>query len=210
MNSSVTPGVVARLHGGEQVGRPRAPSPVDESRRTPAASGPTACRGPSPSSGRRRSRSGRAGSSARSRTAEVGETSRPSVNAWIHVFSGAKRSSACRWSMCEWTPPCETRPSRCTRLPARSRPQHGVLEERAVVDRLVDAHQILVEPPARADRQVADLAVAHLPGRQPGSLARRLERRVRVRRARAGRTPASRRARRRCPARAARSPSRRG
>jgi hypothetical protein len=45
------------------------------------------------------------GSSARSFTALVGETSRPSVKAWIHVFSGAKRRSAFRWSMWEWTPP---------------------------------------------------------------------------------------------------------
>ena len=83
--------------------------------------------------------------------------------------------------MCEWTPPCETRPSRCTRLPAlERRAQDRVLEERAVVDRLVDPHQVLVEPPARADRQVADLAVPHLTGRQAGRLARGLERRVRV------------------------------
>ena len=57
------------------------------------------------------------GSSARSWTAACGETSRPSVNAWIQVFSGAKRNSARRWSMCECTPPYETRPSRCTLLP---------------------------------------------------------------------------------------------
>ena len=65
------------------------------------------------------------GSSARSRTADVGDTSRPSVNAWIHVRSAmpsrcASSSSARRWSMCEWTPPCETRPSRWT-SPPRSR-----------------------------------------------------------------------------------------
>ena len=53
------------------------------------------------------------------------------------------------------------------------------LEERAVRDRLVHAQQILVEPSAGADRQVADLAVPHLPGRQAGRLAGRLDRRVR-------------------------------
>src|SRR3954471_18242488 len=58
--------------------------------------------------------------------------------------------------------------------------QYLVVEQRAVGDRLVDPHQILVEPSARADRQVTDLGVPHLPGRQPGGLARSLDRRVRV------------------------------
>src|SRR3954454_22367545 len=58
--------------------------------------------------------------------------------------------------------------------------QYLVVEQRAVGDRLVDTHQILVEPSARADRQVTDLGVPHLPGRQPGGLARSLDRRVRV------------------------------
>src|ERR1051325_12126918 len=57
--------------------------------------------------------------------------------------------------------------------------ERRILEERAVCDRTVDAHQILVEAPARADRQVADLRGPHLAGRQPGSLARRLQGRVR-------------------------------
>jgi hypothetical protein len=58
-----------------------------------------------------------AGSSARSCTAESGRTSRPSVKAWIHVFSGANRSRARRWSMCEWTPPYDTSPRRWTLRP---------------------------------------------------------------------------------------------
>ena len=58
--------------------------------------------------------------------------------------------------------------------------ERGVLEERAVLDRLVHAHQVLEEHAAGADRQVADLGVAHLPGRQADRLAGRLERRVRV------------------------------
>src|ERR671923_8450 len=70
------------------------------------------------------------GSSARSWIAEVGETSRPSVKAWIHVFSGAKRSSARRWSMCEWTPPEETSPSRCVRSPRSNAPRQQALDER--------------------------------------------------------------------------------
>src|SRR5439155_2263063 len=48
-----------------------------------------------------------------------------------------------------------------------------VLEERLVLDRAVHAHEILVEPPPRADRQVADLAVSHLAGGQAGGFTRR-------------------------------------
>src|SRR5258705_8290010 len=58
--------------------------------------------------------------------------------------------------------------------------QHRILEERAVLDRLVHAHEVLVEPAPGADREVADLAVSHLAGWQAGRLARRLDRRVRV------------------------------
>ena len=59
------------------------------------------------------------------------------------------------------------------------RAQRGVLEERAVGDRAVDAHQVLVEPAPCADRQVPDLRVAHLPRRQARCLAGRIEGRVR-------------------------------
>ncbi len=129
------------------------------------------------------------GSSRRSRTAACGETSRPSVNAWIHVRSAipcrlASSSSARRWSMWEWTPPYETRPSRWTSQPRsfarRKAPTSAVvLEEGAVADRSVDAHQVLEEHPPGADRQMADLGVAHLPVREADRLAGCLERRVR-------------------------------
>jgi hypothetical protein len=56
----------------------------------------------------------------------------------------------------------------------------GVLEERAVVDRPVHAHQVLVEDPPGADRQMPHLRIAHLTRRQTDGLARRVERRVRV------------------------------
>ena len=65
------------------------------------------------------------------------------------------------------------------RAPER-RDERLVLEEAAVGDRAVDALEVLVEHAARADRQMADLGVAHLPGGQPDGLARRGERRVRV------------------------------
>ena len=88
--------------------------------------------------------------------------------------------------MCEWTPPSETSPSRCT-LPPRSfarvnaRAKRGVLEDRAVAHGQVDAHQVLEEHAARADRQVAHLRVPHLAVRKPDRLARRREGRVRER-----------------------------
>ena len=50
-----------------------------------------------------------------------------------------------------------------------------------VVDRAVDAHQILKEHAARPDREVSDLGVAHLSGRQPDRLAGRAQRGVRKR-----------------------------
>ena len=66
-------------------------------------------------------------------------------------------------------------------LAALECPDEGrVLEERAVLDRLVDAHQVLEEHAPGADRQVPDLGVAHLAVRQADRLAGRLQRRVRV------------------------------
>ncbi len=50
-----------------------------------------------------------------------------------------------------------------TRSVGESRAQDGVLGERAVRDRLVDAHQVLLDDRAGAKVQVADLGVAHLP-----------------------------------------------
>ena len=95
--------------------------------------------------------------------------------------------------MCEWTPPYETSPSRWTspsrssRAPERAE-ERVVLEERAVLDGAVHAHEVLEEDPARADRQVADLGVPHL--------ARRAGRPPRPRRA-ASCADSERRARRR-------------
>ena len=57
--------------------------------------------------------------------------------------------------------------------------EDGVLEERAVLDRLVHAHEVLEQDPPRADRQVTDLGVAHLAVREPDGGARRFELRVR-------------------------------
>ena len=89
--------------------------------------------------------------------------------------------------MCEWTPPRETSPSRCTSPPRALRPleradEGGIDEDRAVADGQVDAHQVLEQDAAGADREVADLRVAHLPRRQADRLTRGREARVRVRR----------------------------
>src|SRR5579864_631893 len=66
-------------------------------------------------------------------------------------------------------------------LPAlERRAQRLVLEEAAVLDRTVHAHEILEEDAAGTDGEVADLRVAHLTRRQPDRLARRLQRRVRI------------------------------
>ncbi len=53
--------------------------------------------------------------------------------------------------------------------------QFLVRRERAVLDRLVDAGEFLVNDPARAEVQVPDFAVAHLSGGQADILARRTE-----------------------------------
>src|SRR5581483_395317 len=64
--------------------------------------------------------------------------------------------------------------------PLEGRDERRVVEERAVLDGLVDPHQVLVEHPAGADRQVAHLGVAHLSRWEAYGLAGRIERRVRT------------------------------
>ena len=66
-------------------------------------------------------------------------------------------------------------------LAALERPDERlVLEERAVGDRIVDPLEILLQPPAGTDRQMADLGVPHLPLGQTDSLARGDEAPVRI------------------------------
>ena len=60
------------------------------------------------------------------------------------------------------------------------RRKHGALEQLAVADALVDAREVLVDDPAGAHVHVADLGVAHLPGRQSDRLAGRDQLRMRV------------------------------
>ena len=51
--------------------------------------------------------------------------------------------------------------------------QHPVLEERAVVDRIVDPREVLAHDLAGAEVEVADLGVAHLAVGQADGAARR-------------------------------------
>src|SRR5690348_12441290 len=64
--------------------------------------------------------------------------------------------------------------------PLKRPDQRGVLEQGSVRDRAVHPLEVLVEDAPRTDRQMADLRVAHLPGRQADGLAGRSERGVRV------------------------------
>src|SRR5918995_1139438 len=57
--------------------------------------------------------------------------------------------------------------------------ERRVLEELAGRDGVVDPHEVLEDDAAGADREVADLGVAHLAGRQPDGLTRRVQGRVR-------------------------------
>ncbi len=57
---------------------------------------------------------------------------------------------------------------RTTRLRGVDRPgQRGIGEEAALFDRFVEPGDPLIDDEARAEVEVADLRVAHLPGRQP-------------------------------------------
>ena len=58
--------------------------------------------------------------------------------------------------------------------------QRRIRRQRAVGDRLVDPRQFLVNDAARAEVQVPDFAVAHLPGGQADVLARGAEAALRI------------------------------
>ena len=57
--------------------------------------------------------------------------------------------------------------------------EHGVREEAAVLDRIVDPNEILLDDTTRAEVQVSDLAVAHLSAGQADRFLRRCEQRAR-------------------------------
>ena len=91
------------------------------------------------------------------------------------------RMSASRWPKPECTPPSETSPSRCTRsAPSKAARSTSFSAQRAVGDRLVDPGQVLGDDRPRAEVQVPDLGVAHLPVGQPDAAPAGLELRVGV------------------------------
>ena len=56
--------------------------------------------------------------------------------------------------------------------------EHGILEERPVANRFADANEVLHHDASGAEVQVSDLAVAHLPLRQPDGEPGRIEQRA--------------------------------
>ena len=83
------------------------------------------------------------------------------------------------------TPPSESSPIRCSVLPVRCTSSIAFSNtglRKKLPSRMAtrDAHQVLVGDPPGAQVLVADLAVAHLAGRQSDGFARRLQQRVRT------------------------------
>ena len=110
----------------------------------------------------------------------LGEVSRPSVKAWT-IAPGAISTSAFRWRSLECTPPSLTSPIRCTRGASFSAAcSTSFSRQRPVLDRLVDAGEVLRDDRARAEVEVPDLGVAHLALGQPDALAHRDQLRVRL------------------------------
>ena len=94
---------------------------------------------------------------------------------------------------------------KCTALPVGDGAvdrlgEHGVVEQRAVLDRQVDARELLVDDAAGADVEVPDLGVAHLPLGQPDGEPGARERRPRAAREQPVEVGRVARASRRCPA----------
>ena len=115
--------------------------------------------------------------------------SRPSRSAWTRTSAtpvraaelGRGRRGGGRW---RGRRPARRGRRRAAGGPARAaarrpRASAGRVEERAVRDRRVDPGQVLEHRPAGAEVQVADLGVAHLPGRQADGVLGRPEDAVR-------------------------------
>ena len=151
--------------------------------RRPSRCGPSACRGPSRSSGRRRSRCARrpprpalldrreqSARRRRRRVAPVGE----GVDDEVLDARLARRCSisALRWRSEECTPPSETSPIRCTRGASRSasRSTSFSASEPSSTASSMRARSCGTIAPG-AEVEVADLGVAHLPGGQADGLA---------------------------------------
>ena len=190
--------------------------------RRPSGCGPSACRGPSRSSGRsteptrpRRlapALDARRGTSRRplgERVAPVGERVDDEVG---DAPLGRELDQRLQVAVGGVHAAVGDEPDQVHALGAslQRRLQHLVLGQRAVLDRRVDAREVLRDDRAGAEVEVADLGVAHLPLGQPDALAPWRSAACAGARPTARRTPACRPARPRCPARRARAPSRRG
>ncbi len=148
--------------------------------RTPSGPAPSGDRGPSPSSARPPTRPCVRRPCAHHRLEfepsgarrRVGSVSRPSVNAWT-TTSGAPRSAPIAISARRWPSSSALRHRRPGRADApaaalrKARRSTGVLVELAIVDGVVDPSEVLAHDAARTEVQMPDLAVAHLPFRQP-------------------------------------------
>ena len=153
--------------------------------------------------------------SPRKRSPPVGEVSRPSVNAWTTRSARRARRpcamSASRCSSAGVHAAVGDEPDEVDALGAGERgAQDLVLGQRAVGDRLVDAREVLLDDGARAEVEVADLAVAHLPVGQADRAAARVELSCAGSAPRGRRTPACSASETALPGPAARAPSRRG
>ena len=122
-------------------------------------------------------------------SAERGGMSRPSRKACTATCgTPSRRGQSSIAKMCvSWlcTPPGDSRPIRCSVPPpacaaAQAAQQLGVGEEAAVLDRRVDAGQVLVDDAAGAEVHVADFGIAHLPVRQADVAAFGMDQRVRA------------------------------
>ncbi len=114
----------------------------------------------------------RASMVSRNLPAWVGETSRPSVKAWTMTSGTSCKGLQQRLEVLRARVHAAVgdEADQVDALGARDRLGQA-LTERAVGDGLVDAHQVLLDDGAGAEVEVADLRVAHLPGRQADGLA---------------------------------------
>ena len=215
--------LVGRLGGRLAGRRPRARPRPRRAARTPSRCGPSACRGPSRSSGRRRSRCARRpprrtspstvredrAPPCRRRVAPVGEGVDDEVLARPRF--AASSISAWRWRSAECTPPSETRPIRCTRGASRSAScstSFSASEPSSTASSMRSRSCGTTAPAPRLRWPTSELPI--WPAGRPTASPQAVSVRVVVASPRARRRPACRRARPRCPGPRAPAPSRRG
>ncbi len=223
MNSSVSLRSYAARIAVERIGALRADA-LRPPRDTTSRCGPSACRDPCRSSGRPRlATTARPFASleqllhvaerrARHRVAPVEQRVDRRRAALLALAQRSISANRCLSIAC--TPPLPMSPTRCSVPPLL---RHCVAARRAAPVAknepssiaIVDAHEVLHHHAARAEVQVADLAVAHLPFGQSDGEPRGVEQRSRACRSRARPTSACAPSRSRSPRARRGSPSRR-